>query len=159
MTGIETQKHTPAGIEIAPMTMEHYDGAYALWAGSLTSRLDVTDTPEGVKRYLDRNPGMSHVALCGGRVVGTVLCGHDGRRGFIHHMAVDAGHRRKGIARAMADAALAALFSDGIEKCNILVFERNEGGKAAWDAMGWKKRDDLCAFSVVKGREVEERTV
>ena len=91
-----------------------------------------------------------------GRIVGTVLAGHDGRRGFIHHMAVLPEYRRHGIARAMARRAVEKLKEDGISKTHIFVFRDNELGQSFWPSIGWKKCDDLTVYAFdTEGNEDE----
>jgi len=140
---------------IRPMTIEDYDAVYALWKKSLTSVRDIEDSRESIERFLLRNPGLSVVAvttpaLCATppeegneRVVGTILCGHDGRRGCLYHVAVDADRRRGGVGRAMALACLDALRAEGIRKCALVAFTQNEAGNAFWERMGFHTRGDV----------------
>jgi ribosomal protein S18 acetylase RimI-like enzyme len=107
--------------EIQEMTAQDYDEVAGLWRNTEGIGLDDdTDTREGIAAYLARNPGFSYVARQQSRIVGAVLCGHDGRRGYLHHLAVDQAHRHEGVGRALVEACLAKLGSIGIQKCNIL---------------------------------------
>lgn len=138
------------GITIAPLTMEMYPQVHALWEATEGVGLhDECDSPEGVQAYLERNPGMSFVALDGEDLVGAVLCGHDGRRGYLHHLAVAPSHRRRGIGRDLTDACLAALRSLGIRKCHLFIFSDNPDGLAFWRAVGWTQRSDVSIVSKV----------
>ena len=128
---------------IRPMTMADYDGAYALWNACLASQRDMDDSPEAIERFLRRNPGMSVIALDEGHVIGSILCGHDGRRGYLYHVAVDAAHRRDGIASEMVKACLAALRAEGLSKCALISFTNNGAGNAFWRAMGFQAREDF----------------
>ena len=134
-------------ITIRPMTAEDYDEIYAMWQITTKRALSDADSRENIEFYLERNPGMSQVALVNGKIVGTVLCGHDGRRGFIHHMAVLPEYRRHQIGMKMAKTALGALSSAGIRKTHIFCYTNNELGQSFWKVMGWEKRDDVYVFS------------
>ena len=90
-------------VQIKDMTIECYDEIFAMWQITSKRALSKADEREEIARYLKRNSGLSQIAVVDGKIVGTVLAGHDGRRGFIHHMAVMPEYRRKGIAKAMAE--------------------------------------------------------
>ncbi|MDE7390276.1 MAG: GNAT family N-acetyltransferase, partial [Lachnospiraceae bacterium] len=115
-------------MEIRPMTIADYDEVFAMWQITTKRALSEADSRENIDFYLKRNEGMSQVALADGRIVGTVLCGHDGRRGFIHHMAVREEYRRHNIASLMAKKALSALAESGIEKTHIFCYTNNNLG-------------------------------
>ncbi len=136
-----------SNIEIRPMTIEDYDKVFEMWQITTKRALSEADSRDNIEFYLKRNPNMSQVALSGGIVVGTVLCGHDGRRGFIHHMAVRPEYRRHNIAKRMAQRALDALSGDGIKKTHIFCYTDNDLGQSFWTAMGWKQRDDVFVYS------------
>lgn len=130
------------------MVASDYAGAMRLWEEAEGVGLSSADTPEAIARYLARNPGMSFVAISdGGELVGAVLCGHDGRRGYLHHLAVQAEFRRMGLARALVDGCLERLRQAGIDKCHIFVYHTNEIGIAFWKAMGWDERKTLVIMS------------
>ncbi len=139
-------------IEYAVMTIDHYDEALALWR--LTEGIDITvsDSREGTSRYLARNPGMSFVALDGRQVVGTILCGHDGRRGCLTHLAVDGAHRRMGIGARLVRLAVDALVSEGLIGCNLFIYSGNAEGRAFWQSQGWTWPD---TWGVMSRRFVE----
>ena len=131
-------------IEIAQMSGQDYDEVAALWRGIEGIGLDDdTDSKQSTASYLQRNPAMSFVARDNARIVGAVLCGHDGRRGYLHHLAVDPSYRNRGIARALVDRCAGALASAGINKCNIFVFEDNHPALAFWERVGWAHRSDI----------------
>ena len=131
-------------IEITDMSSEDYDEVAALWRGIEGIGLDDdTDSRENTANYLRHNPGLSFVARHNTRIVGAVLCGHDGRRGYLHHLAVHPSYRNHGIARAMVHKCAAALASVGIRKCNIFVFEDNHSALAFWERVGWAQRPDI----------------
>jgi ribosomal protein S18 acetylase RimI-like enzyme len=120
------------------MRVDHYDEVYALWSSmpGIGLHTDAEDSREGIARYLRRNPDTCFVAEEAGRIVGAVLCGNDGRRGHINHLAVAADCRSRGIGRALVDACRAACRAQGIDKCAFQVFRNNEAGNAFWDALG-----------------------
>ena len=129
---------------IRVMTLADYDAVYALWMSCKNMGFnDKDDSREGIGRYLRRNPATCFVALENGRVVGVILSGHDGRRGFIHHMAVAEEYRKRGIATALLNRSLSALEEEGITKVALLVFRRNEAGNGFWEASGFTAREDV----------------
>jgi len=128
-------------VTIRAMTIDDYDAVYALWNACLSSARDIDDSREAIERFLLRNPGLSVVAVENDAIVGNILCGHDGRRGYLYHVAVDAAHRRSGVGQAMVRACLAALRAEGIHSCALVAFTRNTGGNAFWEAVGFRARD------------------
>ncbi len=125
--------------EIREMTMDDYDEAAALWQATDGVWFDEDDEPEKLCAYLRRNPGLSYVACSGGKLVGTVLCGHEARRGYLHHLAVLPESRRKGLGSSLVDHCLRKLADIGIPQCNIYVLGDNEQGRRFWAATGWEK--------------------
>jgi len=126
------------------MTIDDYDRVYALWLSCRGMGLnDIDDSKEGVARFLRRNPSTVFVAEEGNRIVGVIMAGHDGRRGYIHHTAVLENMRGQGIGKALVGAAADALKNEGITKIALVAFSRNEEGNAFWEKMGFSKREDL----------------
>jgi len=140
-----------ANVHILPMTLADYDEVMALWRITEGMGLRPADNRQHIARYLARNPGFSFVARDAQKLVGTVLCGHDGRRGYLQHLAVTKTHRRQGIGRALAERALAALRADGINKCHLFVIKENTPAIGFWRRMGWFERDDLVMMSYMTG--------
>ncbi|SEW11483.1 N-acetylglutamate synthase [Ruminococcaceae bacterium KH2T8] len=130
-------------IEYRLMTMADYEQAYDLWILCGNGLNDKDDSPEGIDKYLKRNPSTSFVATCDGKVVGVILCGHDGRRGIIQHACVSPDYRRLGIGNKLVELALEALKKEGINKVLLVAFKKNEGGNAFWEAQGFTLREDL----------------
>ena len=129
------------------MTASDYEAVLALWRGTPGIGLDDdSDSRRGLERYLKRNPGLSCVALAQGNIVGAVLSGHDGRRAYLHHLAVAPAYRNLGIGKALASRCLLALGRCGIPKCNIFLFRSNSSGKAFWKHNGWNSREDLSVL-------------
>ncbi len=133
---------------LRPFTLDDYAAAYALWQRSPGIGLSRADEPQAIARYLARNPGLSFALYdAHGALVGTVLCGHDGRRGYLHHLAVDPAHQGRGLGRLLVERGLEALAAEGIEKCHLFVYADNAVGQAFWAHIGWVRRDDLVVFS------------
>ena len=137
-----------AKMEVREITIHDYEQAIQLWRGcqGIGLHSDV-DSQYGIELYLARNPGLSFVAVQGGKIIGAVLCGHDGRRGYLHHLAVAQEHRRSGIGTALADRALSSLRQKGIHQCNGFVFGDNPAALEFWQSTGWTTRDDLKIIS------------
>ncbi len=132
---------------IREMTIEDYDEIFALWQITTKRALSDADSRENIERYLSHNKGMSLVGVKDGKIIATVLAGHDGRRGFIHHMAVSPGYRRKGIGRVLAREADKRIKAAGIHKTHIFCYKNNTLGQPFWKALGLKKREDIDVFS------------
>jgi ribosomal protein S18 acetylase RimI-like enzyme len=147
----------PAAPRIREMVPTDYPRLRTLWEASEGVGLSDADSPEGFEQFLRRNPGMSSVALDGELLIGGVLCGHDGRRGYIHHLAVSSSHRRRGVARCLVARSLSRLGAEGIQKCHVFVFGENEEGRLFWEASGWPVRVELVVFSSPTGGFQEGR--
>ena len=126
------------------MTIDDYDKVYNLWMSCRNMGFNnLDDSREGIEKYLERNPSTCFVAVKEQSVVGVILSGHDGRRGFIHHLAVSEEFRRQQIATNLVKHALSALQSEGINKVALLVFNYNEAGNAFWENQGFTARSDV----------------
>ena len=129
---------------IRAMTLEDYENVHALWMrikGFAIRSID--DSKEGVERFLNRNPGISVVAEEDGKIVGAILCGHDGRRGCMYHVCVDPEYRLKGIGKSMVVFAMEALRKEKINKVSLIAFTKNDVGNVFWKEIGWTGRKDL----------------
>jgi ribosomal protein S18 acetylase RimI-like enzyme len=124
-----------------------YEEAYALWSRTEGMGLSTADQRGPIERFLRRNPGLSTAARDDGLLVGTVMAGHDGRRGYLYHLAVDPAHRTRGVGRAVVARSLERLQAEGIERCLIFVFATNAAGQAYWRAVGWDERSDIRIYS------------
>jgi N-acetylglutamate synthase len=126
------------------MTIADYEEVLALWQSLDGIGLhDHEDSREAIACYLDRNPGLSFVARCDGRLVGSILCGHDGRRGMINHLSVHPEYRNQAVGRSLVDLSLSQLAKVGVRKCNIVVKSDNNSGQEVWNRLGWHTRPDL----------------
>lgn len=138
-------------LTIRQMTVDDHDSVRALWDATDGVDLAVGDTRADIARFLDRNPGLSFIALAGENLIGAVLCGHDGRRGYVHHLAVDESFRRHGVGRALIDRCLDGLRAAGIGKCHLFLRRDNEVGFAFWQRTGWVDRIKLRMMSRTLG--------
>ncbi len=127
---------------IRQMKIGDYRWVLTLWKETEGLSLEESDSKEGIRIYLQRNRGFCFVACDGDQIIGTILCGHEGRRGFLRHLAVGGKYRHKGIARALIKQCLSALARAGIRKCNTFVLDTNEEGRRFWEHMGWYVLED-----------------
>ena len=127
--------------------IETYDEVLTLWQQCEGIGLSSADSRENIQSYLKRNPGMSFVARTQSLLVGAILAGHDGRRGYIHHLAVHPEWRRQGLGRQLVDRCLQVLKGAGIQKCHLFIFNDNTGGIDFWKSVGWEFRKDISVIS------------
>lgn len=131
---------------IEPMSIADFEEVTRLWQNTEGVGLNEADSRENLNRFLQRNPGMSFVARQGNEIVGAVLCGQDGRRGYLHHLAVATAHRNKGLGKRLIEAACSEVARANITRCNIYLFAENEKGAQFWARHGWTKRDDMVVM-------------
>jgi putative acetyltransferase len=136
------------GTIVRPFRVEDYDAVVALWRRTEGVGLNESDTRRAIAAYLRHNPRLSFVAEKDGRIIGAVLCGHDGRRGYLHHLAVSKRHRKCGIGRRLVGVCLAKLRKAGIQKCNIFIFANNAAGMKFWTHTGWNLRTELRLMQI-----------
>jgi len=126
------------------MKRSNYADVYSLWINTPGMGLNnIDDSKKGIRKYLKRNPKTCFIAKDGKRIVGVILSGHDGRRGYIHHTAVDIQYRNQGIGRELVNKAIEALREEGINKVAFVVFKNNEIGNKFWERLGFNIREDL----------------
>lgn len=125
------------------MTADDYDSVAKLWTSSGGVGVNPDDSKENISKYLQRNPNTSFVAVENSKIVGAILSGHDGYRGFIHHTAVSSSHRGKGIGTKLVNAAIDAIRNEGINKVVLVVFKTNALGNSFWEKQGFAAREDL----------------
>lgn len=139
---------------VRTMTIEDYDAVFALWStinGFAIRSID--DSREGVANFLRRNPTTSVVCVADGKIVGAILCGHDGRRGCLYHVCVNKAYRRKGIGKAMVVFCMESLRKEHINKVSLIAFTKNDIGNAFWNSIGWTKREDLNYYDFTLNKE------
>jgi ribosomal protein S18 acetylase RimI-like enzyme len=134
-------------VTLRPFAPEDIPAVRALWAGCEGLGDGPGDDDAGLARFLARNPGLSPVALEDSTIVGAALCGHDGRRGFLYRVAVAPTHRRRGVARALAERAYDGLRAAGIARAMVLVLADNAEAQAFWQAAGARRREKLELWS------------
>ncbi len=145
-------------LKIREMKKGDYDRVAKLWhmiPGFAIRSID--DSREGVERFIDRNPGMSVVAELEEEIVGSILCGHDGRRGCLYHVCVHPDFRRQGIGTKLVVFAMEALKSEKINKVSLIAFTKNDVGNAFWRKIGWTRREDLNYYDFVLNKDNIER--
>lgn len=131
-------------MKIRKMVIADYDEVYLLWMSCVGMGLNnVDDSKDGIEKFLKRNPDTCLVAETENKIVGVILAGNDGRRGYIYHTAVNPQFRKQGIARRLVDYVIQALEKCGINKAALVVFDRNENGNAFWEKLGFTVREDL----------------
>ena len=131
-------------MQIRTMTIADYEKVYALWMSCKNMGFnDIDDSKEGIARFLERNPNTSFVAIENDELLGIILGGHDGRRGYIYHMSVAENHRKKGIGSSLVEKCLASFKNEKISKVALLVFKYNETGNAFWEKQGFILREDV----------------
>jgi ribosomal protein S18 acetylase RimI-like enzyme len=134
-------------VDVRPFQPQDYEQVMTLWQATEGLTLREADSRDAIVAYLGRNPGLSFVACDADMVVGAVLAGTDGRRGYLQHLAVAPAYRGRGIARVLAERVVGALRAAGIAKCHLMVRRENEAAKAFWAHLGWKVRHDISVMS------------
>ncbi|WP_122664751.1 GNAT family N-acetyltransferase [Pseudomonas viridiflava] len=132
------------------MTLDDYDAVITLMKNTPGVSVRDADSRESTSRYLQRNPGMSFVAEMDSTIVGCVMCGHDGRRGYLQHLLVLENYRRQGIANALVERCLSTLESQGILKCHLDVLKTNHAAAHYWSTQGWQLRTDIDRYSFIR---------
>lgn len=131
-------------MNIRTMTINDYEQVYSLWINTPNMGLNnLDDSKDGIAKYLARNPSTCFVAEKNGCIIGVILAGHDGRRGYIHHTAVAQDEQRQGVGDELVGAAMVALEREGINKAALVVFAKNEKGNVFWEKQGFAVRSDL----------------
>jgi ribosomal protein S18 acetylase RimI-like enzyme len=134
-------------VDIQEMSIDDFDEVYDLWKSTPEIVLSDIDTHESIARFLERNPGFSYVARQAGSIVGVVLCSHDGRRGYIDHLAVRESHRMQGIGKALVIRCLYNLMRVGIRRSNLYIFEGNQEAIEFWKKIGWSPKLNMVLMS------------
>ena len=141
-------------IQIREMTIDDFEAVHALWMQIHGFGIrSIDDSKEGVERFIRRNPTTSMVAVCDRKIVGAILCGHDGRRACLYHVCVHEDYRKRGIGQQMVTQCLEALKKEQICKVNLIAFRKNEVGNRFWQGMGWTFREDVNYYECVLNEE------
>jgi ribosomal protein S18 acetylase RimI-like enzyme len=144
---METRNDANPTIVIRAMTAEDYSVVSELWRHTEGMGLTESDSEQGISAHLRRNPGVSAVAISQhGDLVGAVLCGHDGRSGYIHHLAVELRYRRLGIAARLLEHCFVQLGAAGISRSKIFIFKDNEAAASFWNHNGWSPLSELLVL-------------
>lgn len=131
-------------VNIRLFEINDYDEVYDLWKSTAGMGLrSQDDSLEGIEKFLARNPNTNYVAVRNDKIVGVIMAGNDGRRGYIYHLAVKESYRRKKIASKLVNKCLESLKREGINKAALVVFNDNEIGNAFWHSLGFIDRKDL----------------
>jgi len=133
--------------QIREMAIDDYDAIIVMFLETPGITVRDADSRESTAAYLMRNPGLSFVATINGKIIGCVMSGHDGRRGYLQHLIVTPEFRRQGIGKALYSACLAALQKIGIYKTHLFVQKSNSSGEEFWREQGWVFRDEVLMFS------------
>lgn len=133
---------------IREMTIADYEEVFNLWLNTEGMGLrSLDDSKEGISAFLKRNPKTNFVTIYDSKIIGAILCGNDGRRGYIYHTVVQSNYRNQGIATQLIDFAVSALKEEGITRVCLNVMETNEQGKLFWQKRGWEKKGFLEFYS------------
>lgn len=130
-------------------TIEDYEEAVSLWKSMPGIGLrSIDDSKEGIARFLERNPATNFVAVEDGRIAGTILSGHDGRRGYIYHTCVEEKYRQKSIGRKLLEHVADSMKKEQITKLALVCFMQNEPGNGFWNSLGWTLRTDINYYNL-----------
>src|SRR5881409_3660753 len=132
-------------IKTRAFSISDYDAALELWQRVEGLEIAEGDDREGVSHFLARNPGLSRVATDGSIIVGVALCGHDGRRGYIYHLAVDPNFQRRGLGKRLLEECLQGLRGAGVTRVLVMVAKDNPRGRDFWRRNGWEELDGAMA--------------
>jgi len=131
-------------MDIRKMDINDYDDVYKLWLSCVGMGLNnLDDSKNGIEKFLERNPETCFVAENNEEIIGVIMVGNDGRRGYIYHTSVHPQYRNQGIATNLVNTAMSALSELGINKVALVVFEKNEIGNKFWENQGFTVRNDL----------------
>jgi putative acetyltransferase len=141
-------RQIPPPVQIRTFEIGDHAAAIDLWRATEGIGLSTSDSRDNIAAYLKRNPGMSFAAVSNAGMIGAVLCGTDGRRGYLHHLVVHPDFRGQGIGRRLVTHCLQALERAGLPKCHLFLFRANRSGRVFWEKIGWTRRTDLDVVSI-----------
>jgi N-acetylglutamate synthase len=134
-------------VKIREMDVADYDDVIKLWGQTEGMSLRDADSKESINNYLIRNPNLSFVAVSANEIVGAVLVGTDGRRGYLQHLAVSSNFRGKNLGRDLVSQAISALADVGIPKTHLFVYNENVNAQQFYEKLGWFPRDEVRMYS------------
>ena len=141
-------------LKIRPMLLEDFEQVHSLWMEIHGFGIrSIDDSREGVERFIRRNPTTSMVAEYQGKIIGAILCGHDGRRAGLYHVCVQEKYRKHGIGQKLVECCLKALEAENISKVNLIAFKQNETGNRFWQGLGWTFREDVNYYEYVTNED------
>jgi len=140
-------------VQYRALSISDRDALLQLWRSCDGIILRDADSQASMEKYLQRNPGLSRVATVAGAIVGSLMAGHDGRRGYLQHLAVAPAQRRQGIGACLLDLCLEALKQQGIIKSHVHVIQSNRSGIDFWSRRGWIHRAEIEIYSYVNGED------
>jgi len=141
-------------IILREMQISDYDEVMKLLENTKGVVLREADSYDAIKTYLERNPQLNYVACNDDTIVGCTMAGHDGRRGYLQHLAVDSLYRQKGIARKLVNRTISELELISINKSHIFILRDNDNARVFWEKLGWEKRDDIDMYSFIGTADV-----
>lgn len=147
ITYIPMKMLSAADILICNMRIDDYNDIYKLWNNTSGMGLSDADSYDNIDKFLIRNKGLSYICKHEDKIIGTILCGHDGRRGYIYHVTVAEEYRGRGIGRKLVEKSLEGLKFQGINKCHLFVFADNNIGNDFWTSLGWNRRKEIFVYS------------
>ncbi|MFC2065120.1 GNAT family N-acetyltransferase [Chloroflexota bacterium] len=134
-------------IDLRELVISDYDEIYSLWKECEGLVLNSDDSREKIHHFFERNPGLSFAAIVEGKIVGAALCGHDGRHGYIHNLAVAKEYRKRGIGKSLVGRCMYELIKLSIHRCHLYVESGNVGGINFWKKLGWEQRVEMISMS------------
>jgi ribosomal protein S18 acetylase RimI-like enzyme len=135
-------------IEIREFSINDYEAAVGLWQRVEGLEIAEGDDREGVAQFLARNPGLSRVATDGSAIIGVALCGHDGRRAHIYHLAVDPAFQGRGLGKRLLDESLEGLRRTGVKRVIIMVADDNPSGREFWKRSGYEEISGAISMGI-----------
>jgi len=133
---------------IRKMQIADYEQALALWQRTPGMGISAADEKDEIQKFLKKNSSLCYAAFAEDMLVGTILCGEDGRRGYLYHLAVDVNYQKSGIGKSLVQKSLQALQELGIQKCHLFVIADNTSGISFWEHTGWEVRNDIEVMSI-----------
>lgn len=134
-------------VKIREMDIADYDDVIKLWGQTEGMSIRDADSKESINNYLIRNPNLSFVAVSANEIVGAVLVGTDGRRGYLQHLAVCSNFRGKNLGRELVSQAINALANVGVPKTHLFVYNENVNAQQFYEKLGWFPRDEVRMYS------------